>query len=102
MYSFFYSLQALWQETETSVALGTLAQSSLLADESRSQLNAQLAAAVAANRWPVINLLEVRIDIRYDDYYYYYYCSLSRFALYCSRCSFWDWEFAGQVAHLLF
>jgi hypothetical protein len=51
--------QALWQETVASVPLGTLAQSSLLEDESRAQLNAQLTAAVKANRWPIINLLEV-------------------------------------------
>lgn len=54
-----WSMQALWQETDQSVVLGTLHRSSLLEDEARSGLNARVAAEVDAGRWDAVNLLEV-------------------------------------------
>ena len=42
-----YSHQALWQETDASVAIGVLHGSSLLEDERRSGLNALLSERVA-------------------------------------------------------
>eukprot|EP00933_Yihiella_yeosuensis_P032489 TRINITY_DN26088_c0_g1_i2.p1 TRINITY_DN26088_c0_g1~~TRINITY_DN26088_c0_g1_i2.p1 ORF type:complete len:223 (+),score=27.16 TRINITY_DN26088_c0_g1_i2:139-807(+) len=55
----FWSMQALWQEDAESILIGTLHGSSLLADETRSQLNHQLISAVSAGHFPSINLLEV-------------------------------------------
>lgn len=54
-----WQMQALWQETKDSVEIGVLEVSSLLLDESKSGLNAQVTRAVAAGRWKDINLLEV-------------------------------------------
>ena len=56
-----YTAQALWQETDASVVLGELAGSSLLGDESRAQLNAQLAARIAGGQWDAsrLNFVEV-------------------------------------------
>ena len=39
--------------------IGTARNSSLLKDESESQLNLELAKQVRAKRWPSLNLLEV-------------------------------------------
>jgi hypothetical protein len=57
-----YSMQALWQETKTTVELGLLDLSSLLIDEKNSKLNQQVADAVKqgpGGMFPHINLLEV-------------------------------------------
>mmetsp|Transcript_29050 Transcript_29050/g.37494 ORF Transcript_29050/g.37494 Transcript_29050/m.37494 type:complete len:362 (-) Transcript_29050:84-1169(-) len=54
-----WQMQSLWEETDASVALGTLARSSLLEDEVRSSLNNKLTSAVEAGRWSDISLLEV-------------------------------------------
>lgn len=54
-----WQMQAIWQETDESVVLGTLVRSSLLEDEERSSLNAKLVASVDAGRWNQISLLEV-------------------------------------------
>ena len=58
---FFTQAQALWQETDASVAIGVLRNSSLLLDERRSALNALLAGeARAKGRWRrSVNLFEV-------------------------------------------
>ena len=56
-----YSHQALWQETDASVAIGVLHGSSLLEDERRSGLNAQLSERVADGSFDAkrANLVEV-------------------------------------------
>lgn len=54
-----WSLQALWQESVPSIVLGVLHFSSLLHDESRSQLNRLVTDAVKQGRFPHINLLEI-------------------------------------------
>jgi len=56
-----YSHQALWQESDASVAIGVLHGSSLLKDEESSTLNALLAQRVASGAWNVsaANLVEV-------------------------------------------
>lgn len=55
----FTQSQALWQESTDSVVIGTLRNSSLLADEEYSQLNTLLAQQVRTRRWPHLNFLEV-------------------------------------------
>jgi hypothetical protein len=57
-----YSMQALWQETKTTVEIGELHFSSLLLDEKNSKLNQQVTDAVKqgpGGMFPHINLLEV-------------------------------------------
>merc|ERR1711957_180854 len=54
-----WAMQAIWQETVNSVAIGQLTGSSLLLDEKRSKLNRQLTDAVISGRFPHINLFEV-------------------------------------------
>ncbi|KAL1503614.1 hypothetical protein AB1Y20_012091 [Prymnesium parvum] len=56
-----YSHQALWQETDASVAVGVALFSSLLDDEKRSTLNSLLEQRVTQKKWDVTraNLIEV-------------------------------------------
>jgi len=54
-----WEMQAIWQESTDSVAIGELHASSLLLDESRSGLNGLLTEAVAAGRFPSINMFEI-------------------------------------------
>ena len=57
-----WSHQALWQETDASVAVGVLHGSSLLLDEERSGLNALLAQRLESGAWAAssgLNLVEV-------------------------------------------
>ena len=56
----FTQAQALWQESDASVVLGTLRNSSLLKDERNSGLNALLTAELGKGRWAQnISLFEV-------------------------------------------
>jgi len=56
-----YGHQALWQESDASVAVGALHGSSLLSDEERSTLNALLTSRVGSGAWDVsrANLVEI-------------------------------------------
>lgn len=56
-----YTVQALWEETASSVEVGELAFSSLLDDEKRSALNSMLATRIAsgAMKSSTLGLLEV-------------------------------------------
>merc|ERR1711862_720420 len=54
-----WAMQALWQETDASNAIGERFGSSVLNDENRSELNFQVTTAVKSGRFPSINLLEV-------------------------------------------
>ena len=56
-----YSHQALWQESDASVAVGVVHGSSLLTDEVRSTLNALLVSRVTSGVWDVsrANLVEI-------------------------------------------
>lgn len=58
---YLYSHQALWQETEASVAIGVTQLSSLLKDEERAKLNALLTERVTSGQWDVstANLVEL-------------------------------------------
>eukprot|EP00041_Stephanoeca_diplocostata_P033021 m.1078380 g.1078380 ORF g.1078380 m.1078380 type:complete len:320 (-) comp24253_c0_seq1:131-1090(-) len=53
------STQALWQESDESVVIGELHLSSLLLDESRSNLNEIVTGNVANNTYRYINFLEM-------------------------------------------
>lgn len=56
----FTQAQGLWQESEASIAIGALRNSSLLLDQRRSGLNEILAREVASGRWRgAVNFLEV-------------------------------------------
>lgn len=55
----FTQAQALWQESATSVIVGTWRHSSLVKDEVNSGINQIIVAAVRSGRWSNINLLEV-------------------------------------------
>jgi len=55
----FMQMQGLWQESGASVVIGARRNSSLLLDESRSNLNGKLVDAVRQGRWSSIGLLEV-------------------------------------------
>lgn len=52
-------LQALWQETTSSVVIGTMRFSSLLTDEAKSGLNQAVIADLQAGHLPYVNLLEI-------------------------------------------
>lgn len=57
-----YSMQALWQETKTTVEIGELYLSSNLLDEQKSKLNQQVTDAVKqgpTGMFPHLNLVEV-------------------------------------------
>jgi hypothetical protein len=54
-----WQTQALWQESASSVEIGTLKGSSLIIDEQKSGLNAMLVEHVQNGSWPVLNFLEV-------------------------------------------
>ena len=56
-----YTAQALWQETTDTVIVGELHGSTLLEDESRSQLNALLAERITSGVWNVsrANMVEI-------------------------------------------
>ena len=56
-----YTAQALWEETAESIAVGTLHFSSLLKDESKSQLNSLLVERITSGVWNVskINMVEI-------------------------------------------
>jgi len=56
-----YTAQALWQETAEAIAVGTLHLSSLLKDESKSQLNSLLVERITSGVWNVskINMVEI-------------------------------------------
>ena len=55
------TVQALWEEDAASVAIGTLHLSSLLEDESRSQLNNILAQRIKSGQWNVsqVGIIEI-------------------------------------------
>jgi hypothetical protein len=55
----FVQAQALWQESDDSVAIGTLRNSSLLVDEEKSGLNAMLTSEIRKGRWPDLRMVEV-------------------------------------------
>jgi hypothetical protein len=56
-----YSAQALWQESVGDITVGTLHGSSLLKDESKSQLNSLLIDRITTNKWNAskINMVEI-------------------------------------------
>jgi hypothetical protein len=55
----YFFLQALWQSTASNVILGTLHNSSLLLDESRSKVNKWVAESVLKGDFYYLNLVEV-------------------------------------------
>jgi hypothetical protein len=54
-----WMMQGIWQESAETVAIGELHGSTLLEDESRSQLNAIITANVAKGVYPHANLVLV-------------------------------------------
>eukprot|EP00929_Paragymnodinium_shiwhaense_P104693 TRINITY_DN6931_c0_g2_i1.p1 TRINITY_DN6931_c0_g2~~TRINITY_DN6931_c0_g2_i1.p1 ORF type:complete len:346 (-),score=56.42 TRINITY_DN6931_c0_g2_i1:456-1493(-) len=54
-----WAMQALWQESASTIVIGELHLSSLLKDEQKSGLNRAVASAIRSGRFPHINLLEV-------------------------------------------
>ena len=55
------TVQCLWEESPASIAIGTLHLSSLLKDESKSQLNALLTQRIRGGAWNVsgVGIIEV-------------------------------------------
>lgn len=52
-------MKALWESDAYGCVTGTLHNSSLLLDESRSRLNEWVAESIANGKWKYINFLEV-------------------------------------------
>jgi hypothetical protein len=57
-----YTYQALWEEDASTVIFGDLHASSLILDESRSQLNSLVMAAVKSGRLPIATLSMVELN----------------------------------------